>query len=126
MDLMAIAVAEQVFGHDAVLELRRQPPFARHHVVARQVPPEIIVELLRPPIDLPAPEYLEGFAVHDEHAGRTVGAVRARAPERADVAPSGPQWTVWGREYPVLRKSSSGSITLCSLACVGCGSVSTM
>jgi hypothetical protein len=27
------------------------------------------VELLCSAIDLPAPEYLEGFAVHDEHAG---------------------------------------------------------
>src|SRR3954447_5606952 len=78
VDLMAVAVAEQVFRDDAVFELRRQSPLACHHVVARQVPPEIIVKLLRPPIDLPAPEDLEGFAVHDEYAGRAVGAVWAR------------------------------------------------
>ena len=104
MDLMAIAVAEQVFGHDAVLELRRQPPLARHHVVARQVPPEIIVELLCSPIDLPAPEYLEGFAVHDEHAGRTVGAVRARAPERADVDALGAAMDRVGPRVPGLAE----------------------
>ena len=85
VDLMAVAVAEKVFRDDAVLELRRQPPFTRHHVVAGQIPPKIVVELLRAPINLPSPEYLEGFAIHDEHAGRTVGAVRARAPKRADV-----------------------------------------
>src|SRR4051812_46919732 len=102
VDLMAIAVAEQVFGHDAVLELRRQPPLARYHVVARQVPPEIIVELLRPAIDLPAPEHLEGFAVHDEHAGRTVGAVRARAPERTDVDALGTAMDGVGPRVPGL------------------------
>jgi hypothetical protein len=43
MDAMAILVREQILRHDPVLELRWQPPLARHHVVARQVPPEVIV-----------------------------------------------------------------------------------
>src|SRR5205814_1616803 len=43
VDPMAILVRKQVLRHDPVLVLRRQPPLARHHVVARQVPPEVIV-----------------------------------------------------------------------------------
>src|SRR5215210_6375410 len=82
---MAVAVAEQVFRHDAVLELRRQAPLACHHVVAREVPPEIIVELLRPAINFPAPKDLEGFAVHDEHPRGAIGAVGPAATEGADI-----------------------------------------
>ena len=35
--------------------------------------------------------------------------------------PSGPQWTVWGREYPVFLKTSSGSMILWIFACGGMG-----
>ncbi|MCY1287892.1 hypothetical protein D3C81_1003890 [compost metagenome] len=87
MQLVAVLVGEQVFCHQAVLELRRQCPFARHHVVARQVPPEVVVLLLLAAVDFPAPEHLEGLAVHDEDAGQPVGAVLAGAAERADIDP---------------------------------------
>ena len=60
-------------------------PLARHHVIARQVPPEIIVQFLRTAIDLPPSEDLEGLAVHDEDAGRSIGTILATAAERADV-----------------------------------------
>src|SRR6185369_6862408 len=70
---------------DPVLELWRQRPFARHHVVARQVPPEIIVLGLRSSVDLPAAQDFERLAVHDEDAGRPVGAILAAAAEGADV-----------------------------------------
>ncbi len=85
MQPVPVLVREQVLGDDAVLELRRQRPFARHHVVARQVPPEVVVLVLRATVDLPAAEHVEGFAIHDEDAGRAVGAVLARAAERAHV-----------------------------------------
>src|ERR1700730_1215077 len=48
VDPMAILVREQILRHDPVLELRRPRPLARHHVVARQVPPEVIVQVLGP------------------------------------------------------------------------------
>ena len=85
MDPVAILVGEQILRHDPVLELRWQRPLARHHVVARQIPPEVIVQGLGTTIDLPSPEDLEGLAIHDEHAGRAVGAILAAAPERTDV-----------------------------------------
>ena len=85
VDLVAIAIGQQVLGHDAVLELRRQAPFAGHHVVARQVPPEVVVQLLRPALDLPLAEHLEVLAVHQEDAGRALGAVGAAPARGADV-----------------------------------------
>ena len=84
VDPMAILVREQILRHDPVLVLRRQPPLARHHVVARQVPPEVIVEVLGSAVDLPAAQDIERLAVHDKDARRPVGAILAAA-ERADV-----------------------------------------
>jgi hypothetical protein len=85
VDPMAILVREQILRHDPILELRRQPPLARHHVVARQVPPEIIVQVLGAAVDFPAAQDIERLTVHDEDARRPVGAVLAIAAERADV-----------------------------------------
>src|SRR5712675_3596693 len=84
VDPMAILVREKILRHDPVLVLRRQPPLARHHVVARQVPPEVIVQVLGSAVDLPAPQDIERLAVHDEDAWRSIGAVLAATAERAD------------------------------------------
>src|SRR5215469_16858098 len=65
--------------------LWRQSPFTRHHVVARQVPPEIIVQVLRSSIDFPAAQDVKRLAIHDKHARRTFSAVLAATAERADV-----------------------------------------
>src|SRR6202041_1372079 len=85
MDPMAVFVREKILRHDPVLELRRQPPLARHHVVAWQIPPEVIVQVLGTTIDLPASENIECLTVHDEHAGRPIGTILAAAPKGADV-----------------------------------------
>ena len=85
MDPMPILVREQILRHDPVLELRRQPPFTCHHVVAGQVPPEIIVQSLGSAIDLPAAEDVKRLAVHDEHARRSIDAILTATAERADV-----------------------------------------
>src|SRR5450631_1822052 len=85
VDPMAILVREQILRHDPILKLRWQCPLARHHVVARQVPPEVIVQFLGTTIDLPASEDIEGLAIHDEDTGRSIGTVLAAATERADV-----------------------------------------
>src|SRR5271166_5411613 len=85
MNPMAILVREQIFRDNSILELRRQRPFTCHHVVARQVPPEIIVQVLGSTIDLPAAEDVKRLAVHDEHARWSIGAILTAAAERADV-----------------------------------------
>src|SRR5579862_5265726 len=82
---MAILVAEKVFRNDPVLELWRQRPFTGHHVVAWQIPPEVILQLLGTAIDLPAPADLEAFAVHDEYAGRTVRSIFSATSQRAHI-----------------------------------------
>jgi hypothetical protein len=43
------------------------------------------VQVLGAAVDLPAAQDIERLAVHDEDAGRPVGAVFAAAAERADV-----------------------------------------
>src|SRR4030088_3555911 len=85
MDPMAILVRQEILRHDPVLELRRQPPLARYHVVARQIPPEVIVQVLGTTIDLPASKNIECLAVHDEDAGRPIGTVLTAAAKGADV-----------------------------------------
>jgi hypothetical protein len=70
VDPMAILVREQVLRHDPVFELWWQPPLARHHVVARQVSPEVIMQVLGSAVDFPAAKDIESLAVHDEDAGR--------------------------------------------------------
>ena len=85
MNHVPIFVGQKVLRHDPVLELRRQPPFGGDHVVARQVPPEIIVLGLRAALHLPPPANLEGFAVHDEDARRAVGAILAAPAETRDI-----------------------------------------
>src|SRR5262249_16397796 len=85
MEPMTILVSKKIFWNDSVLELRRQPPFARHHVVTRQVPPEVIMQLLRTAIHLPAPGNPERLAVHDKAARRSVRAVLSPPAERAHV-----------------------------------------
>ena len=90
MDPVTVLIRKQVLWDDSVLELRRQPPFARDHVVTRQIPPEVIVQVLGSAIDLPAAEDIERLAVHDEDARRTVGAIFATAAKRAHVDPFRP------------------------------------
>src|SRR6476661_9576013 len=77
VDPMAILVREKILRYDPVLELRWQRPLARHHVVARQIPPEVIMQGLGTTIDLPASADLKGLAVHDEDTGRPIGTVLA-------------------------------------------------
>src|SRR5262245_37005059 len=85
MEPMARLVREQILRDDPVLELRRQPPFTCYHVVARQVPPKIVVQVLGSAINLPAAKYVKRLAVHNEHARWPIGAIFTAATKRADV-----------------------------------------
>src|SRR6056297_2987378 len=79
MDISYVWTQEGWLYLAVILELWRQAPFAADHVIARQVPPEIVMLALLAAIRLVAAEDLEGFAIHDEDARRTVGAVLATA-----------------------------------------------
>src|SRR5258705_7088696 len=108
VDPMAVLVREKILRHDPVLELRRQPPLARHHVVARQIPPEVIVQGLGTTIDLPPPEDIECLAVHDEHAGRSIGTILAATTESADVNAFRPAVNCMGPRISGLFKDLLG------------------
>ena len=56
------------------------------------------MQLLGPPIDLPAAEDIERFAVHDEDAWRAFRAVLTAAAKRADVDALRPTMDGMGRE----------------------------
>ena len=85
VNAVAVLVREQVFGNDAVLELRRKTPLAAHHIISRQVPPKVIVQGLRAAVDLPAAEDFECLAIDDEDARGAIGAVGPGAAERAHI-----------------------------------------
>src|SRR5579883_490294 len=98
MDAVTIFVGKQVLRNETVLKLWRQRPLTRDHIVARQVPPKVIMQLLGTAIDLPAPENVEGLAIHDEDTGRTVRAVLAAATQRTDINALRPAMNrVWPR-----------------------------
>lgn len=85
MSLVPILVREQIFRDNAVFKLRRQSPFARHHVVTRKVPPEVVMQALGAAVDLPPTENIECLTVHDEHTGWPIRAILAAAAKRADI-----------------------------------------
>src|SRR5437763_16272231 len=82
MQAAAVFAAEQDFRHEAVLERVGRAPFARHHRVVAEMPPHIVAEILRAAIDLPLPERLEAFVVHDENAA---GSFSLAVAERRDI-----------------------------------------
>src|SRR3712207_7872312 len=66
----------------------------RSHGVVTQVPPAIIRQLLRAPVDLPPAQGLEGLMVHDQYAARCL-ALRVRSEEHTSELQS--------RQYLVCR-----------------------
>ena len=77
VQLAAVLAAEQHLGHQPVLERVGGAPFAGHHGVVAEMPPGVVGEVLRPAIDLPAPERLEALVIHHEHAARSLAILAA-------------------------------------------------
>src|SRR3712207_7524957 len=50
---------------------RSRAPLTGDHGIVAQVPPEVVRELLRPAVDLPLPQRLEGVVVHDRSEEHT-------------------------------------------------------
>ena len=82
VQLAAVFGAEQDFRHEPVLERVGRAPFAGDHRVVAEMPPGVIGELLRPAVDLPAAERLEGLVVHEKNAA---GRLALGVAERRDV-----------------------------------------
>ena len=66
----SIFAAEQDLRNEPVLERVGRSPFAGHHRVVAEMPPEIIGELLRAPVHLPLAEHVEAFGIEQEYAAR--------------------------------------------------------
>ena len=74
---VAVLASEQQLRIDAAAHHVRRPPLAGDHDVVAEMPPEIVGEILRAPVQLPAPARLEGLVVEDEDAAGAVAILSA-------------------------------------------------
>ena len=72
VELVAVLLAEQQFGHEPVLDHRRRAPLAGHQDVLVEVPPGVVGQVLRPAVGLPGAEDVEGAVVEQRDAARPV------------------------------------------------------
>src|SRR5215212_5842455 len=79
---MSVLAIEQQLGLDATTDHVRRAPFAADQGVIAEVPPEVVVQVLLAPLDLPAAAHVEGVVVEDEDPTRPVA---VGGTERADV-----------------------------------------
>src|ERR1041384_8839697 len=70
VEAMAVLLAEQQLRDHAALDHLRRAPLARQQGVVAEVPPEVVGEVLRPAIALPAAAAVEALAVGEEEIGR--------------------------------------------------------
>src|SRR2546422_8330511 len=87
VQLRTVTALQQDVRVDAVLDHLRRAPLAGDHRVVAEVPPEVVGEILRAAVELPATPNLEGVVVDDEDA---TWAVTGGGAEGADVDPIGP------------------------------------
>ena len=87
MQAPAVLGAEDLLGDQPVLDHVGRAPLAGDHGIVAEMPPEVVGEVLRPAVDLPAAEHLEGLVIHQEHAAR---ALALGVAERADIDALGP------------------------------------
>src|SRR3989442_14516657 len=83
---MTVTALQQDVRVDAILDHLRRAPLAGDHRVVAEMPPEVVGEVLRAAVQLPATADFEGVVVDDEDAAR---AVPGGGAEGADVNPIG-------------------------------------
>ena len=86
VQLPAVLARQEQLGVEPVLHHVGRSPLARDHGVVAQVPEEVVRQVLRPAILLPAALHLERLVVEHEDAA---GTVAARGAERVQVDPIG-------------------------------------
>ena len=108
----AVFAAQQHLRHEAVLDHVGRAPFAGDHGVVAEVPPEVVGELLRPTVDLPAAEHVEALVIDQENAARRLALGVA---ERLDIDPLGTAMHGVRPAVAGASASSSGSMifTIC-------------
>ena len=79
---VAILAGEQQLRVEPVLHHVRRSPFAGDHHLLSEVPPEVVREVLRPPLALPRAAHLERLVIEHEDSA---GPVAVRRAERVEV-----------------------------------------
>ena len=77
VDRLAISLVGERLEVQSILDDVRRSPLARDHHVMSDMPPEVIRELLRAPIDLPSAEGLEGVVVEKKYPAGAAAIGRA-------------------------------------------------
>src|SRR3712207_4262528 len=67
-----IPALQEYLGVEPAFDHVRRAPLAGDHGVVAQVPPEIVGEVLRTALDLPAPKGLKALVIHDEDTARAL------------------------------------------------------
>src|SRR5574339_776011 len=76
MQAVTVLACQEILGYHAVLELVRLTPLAGDQRVLRDVPPEVIGELLVAAVELPGADHVEVEVVEHENATRPAIPVR--------------------------------------------------
>ena len=79
---MTVILPNYVLKSSPAFEHLRSSPLAGHHGVNADVPPEIVGQFLRPSVQFPGPDGLEGIVVQQHDAARTIA---FRGAQGADV-----------------------------------------
>src|SRR5215208_1022254 len=74
---MSVLTIEQQLGLNATADHVRRTPLAADQRVVAEVPPEVVVQVLLAPLDLPAAAHIEGVVVEDEDPTRPLAVGRA-------------------------------------------------
>src|SRR5262249_10512264 len=124
VQMVAEPAVKQVLGVERVLERGRGSPLRGDDRVVAEVPPHVVAEELLAPVGLPRATTSK---VSWSSSATPPGPSLPLAPPSADIKiPPGPQWIVWGREYPALAASSSAPISRITSGARGSGLVSSM
>src|SRR5215210_3738088 len=67
---MAVFARHESLGVEAAFDHIGRSPLAGDHGVVAEVPPEVVGQVLRSPVDLPGSQGVEALVVHDEDAPR--------------------------------------------------------
>ena len=81
---VAVLLAQQQLGHDAVLDHRRGAPLAGDRDVLVEVPPGVVGQVLRAAVGLPGAQHVERGVVEQRDPARPVVAVRAAEARQED------------------------------------------
>src|SRR3712207_2478474 len=72
VQLVTISALQEYLGVEPAFDHVRRAPLAGDHGVVAKVPPEVVGEVLRTALDLPAPKGLKALVIHHEDTARAI------------------------------------------------------